>query len=132
MEKIMNWVSIIAGTTGGIFAYLFGGFDELLIALTIFVVADYITGVIKAIFKKQLSSEIGFKGILKKLLIFIVIIAAMVLQGLVDNAIPIRDITVCFYLANEGISLLENIAEFLPVPEKLKEILMQIRDKKGE
>lgn len=66
MEKIFNWVSIIFGVVGGFIAGALGGWDKWLIALVIFVIFDYITGVIKAIYKKQLSSEIGFKGILKK------------------------------------------------------------------
>lgn len=129
MDKAFNWISIILGAVGGFLAAALGGWDKWLLALVAFVVIDYITGIVKAIFTKTLSSEIGFKGIIKKVFIFAVVAVAVIIQGLIDNYLPLRDIVVCFYLTNEGISLLENIAEFVPIPEKIKEILLQLRDK---
>ena len=129
MEKIFNWISVVLGVAGGFLAAALGGWDKWLMALVAFVCLDYITGLVKAVATKTLSSEIGFKGLLRKVLIFVVVAVAVILQGLLVNAIPLRDIVVCFYLANEGISLLENIAEFLPIPAKVKEVLLQIRDK---
>lgn len=130
MEKLFNWVSIIIAAIGGFLAKIYGGVDGILITLIILVIADYITGVIKAIINKKLSSEIGAKGIAKKILIFVVVGMASVLQiYIITEAIPLREITIMFYLANEGISLLENAAEFIPIPQKLKDILLQLRDK---
>lgn len=130
MEKLFNWVSIIIAAIGGFLAKIYGGVDGILITLIILVIADYITGVIKAIINKNLSSEIGAKGIAKKILIFVVVGIASVLQtNIITEAIPLREITIMFYLANEGISLLENAAEFIPIPQKLKDILLQLRDK---
>lgn len=129
MEKVFNWISIVFAAVGGFLAAALGGWDKWLLALVAFVVIDYISGVLKAIFTKTLSSEIGFKGIFKKVMIFAVVAVAVILQQLIDNALPLRDIVLCFYLANEGISLLENVAEFVPIPEKLRQILLQLRDK---
>lgn len=129
MEKVFNWISIVFAAVGGFLAAALGGWDKWLLALVAFVVIDYISGVLKAIFTKTLSSEIGFKGIFKKVMIFAVVAVAVILQRLIDNALPLRDIVLCFYLANEGISLLENVAEFVPIPDKLRQILLQLRDK---
>lgn len=127
MEKLFNGISLVSGVIGGMFAAAFGGIDNFLIALAIFVVIDYLTGLIKATFQKTLSSEIGFKGIAKKIFIFLVIGVAVTLENLIGDTIPLREITICFYLANEGISLLENMSEFIPMPGKLKDVLLQIR-----
>lgn len=129
MEKLFNHVSIIFGAVGGTLASLLGGFDKWLWALAVFVVLDYLTGVVKAVYNKKLSSKIGFKGICGKLVIFAVVSVSVILQGLIDNSLPLRDMTVCFYIANEGISLLENMAEFTAMPEKLKSVLLQLRNK---
>jgi toxin secretion/phage lysis holin len=129
MDKVLNWISVAAGAVGGFVAASLGGWDKWIMALVFFVVMDYITGLVKARFTKTLSSEIGFRGIAKKIFIFVMVAVAVVLQKLVDDNIPLRYVVVCFYLANEGISLLENMAEFLPIPEKIKEILLQLREK---
>ena len=101
----------------------------LLKTILFLAVVDYITGVIKAIYKKKLSSEIGFKGLLKKIVMFIVIAVAFAIQVLMGNTVPLREIVIMFYIANEALSLLENAAEFIPVPDKIKEVLLQIREK---
>ena len=129
MDKIFNWFSIAFGFLGGFFTYWLGGWDVLLKTILFLAVVDYITGVIKAIYKKKLSSEIGFKGLLKKIVMFIVIAVAFAIQGLMGNTVPLREIVIMFYIANEALSLLENAAEFIPVPDKLKEVLLQIREK---
>lgn len=129
MEKIFNGISITFGLVGGVCVNFLGGWDKWLYALLFMIVVDYITGLLKAWNLKQLSSEIGFRGIVKKVIIFLIVGVGVVLESLVDSAIPLREVVICFYLANEGISLLENAAIFLPVPEKLKDVLLQIRDK---
>ena len=132
MEKLFNWISVIGGVIGGFLAYWLGGWDALLKTIVCLVIADYVTGCIKAIYNKQLSSEIGFKGLLKKIVMFIVIAVAYAIQVLMGGTVPLREVVIMFYIANEALSLLENAAEFIPVPDKLKEVLLQLRDKDSE
>lgn len=129
MDKIFNWISIIFGMIGGFLSYWLGGWDVLLKTIVFLAVADYATGWIKGIYTKQLSSEIGFKGLLKKIVMFIVIAVAFVIQQLIGGTVPIREVVIMFYIANEGLSLLENAAVFIPIPDKLKSVLLQLRDK---
>ena len=129
MEKLFNWISILIGFTGGVALQLIGAWDTALKVLVAMMILDYATGVIKGICNKKLSSNIGFKGILKKIVILIVVCTANVIQVFAGDAMPIREMVIVFYIANEGISLLENAAEFIPLPESLKEILLQLRDK---
>ena len=129
MEKLFNWISVFCGLIGGGLTYWLGGWDVLLKTIVFLAVVDYITGCIKGIYTKQLSSEIGFKRLLKKIVMFIVIAVAYVIQGLVGGKIPLREEVIMFYIANEGLSLLENAAVFVPVPEKLKAVLLQLREK---
>lgn len=129
MEKYFNWISIIIGGIGGFFAGALGGWDMLLRTIVALVVLDYVTGLIKGAYTKQLSSEIGFKGILKKIMVFIVIATAYLLQKLIGESIPLREIVIMFFIANEGLSLLENAAVLIPIPEKIKDVLLQIREK---
>lgn len=128
MDKVFSTASITATTVGSVIAILLGGWDKWLAALIALIVIDYITGVIKASMNKCLSSEIGFKGIGKKVLILLCVGTAVVVQR--TTGVPIREIVICFYVANEGISLLENMAEFIPIPEKLKAMLLQLREPK--
>lgn len=129
MDKLFNWISIVFGMAGGFLTYWLGGWDVLLKTIVFLATADYITGWIKGIYTKQLSSEIGFKGLLKKIVMFIVIAVSFVIQGLIGGTIPLREVVIMFYIANEGLSLLENAAVFTPIPDKLKSILLQLRDK---
>ena len=131
-SKIFNNFSVIAGMLGGFFCQWLGGWDVILKALVALVVLDYITGVLKGIYTKKLSSEIGFKGLIRKIVIFIVVATAVIVQSIIGDAIPLREIVIIFFVCNEGISLLENASEFVPVPEKLRETLIQLRDKNKE
>lgn len=126
--KLFNILSTAVGIFGGFIASLLGGFDQILIGLITLIILDYITGVCKAIITKKLSSAVGFKGLIKKVIILIVVAVAVVVEDVVGNAIPIREIVIMFFMCNEGISLLENASEFIPIPEKLKDILIQLRD----
>ena len=129
MDKMFNWISVIFGFIGGFFSYWLGGWDVLLKAIVFLAVVDYITGLIKAVYLKQLSSEIGFKGLLKKIVMFIVIAVAFAIQELIGGTIPLREVVIMFYICNEALSLLENAAVFVPIPDKLKNVLLQLRDK---
>ena len=132
MDKLFNWISIVSGAVGGCIVYWLGGWDVLLKTILFLAVVDYITWIIKGIYTKELSSEIGFKGLLKKIVMFIVIAVAFSIQGLMGNAVPLREIVIMFYIANEALSLLENAAVFIPIPERLKEVLLQLREKDTE
>lgn len=130
MEKYFNEISVGFGLIGGFICKFLGGWDMLLKAIVILVVLDYVTGLLKAVYNKSLSSEIGFKGLIRKIIIFVVIATAYVIQGIVGDAIPLREITILFFIANESLSLLENAGEFVPIPDKLKDTLIQLRDNK--
>ena len=124
------WAKIQVAITaiGGWLGFFLGGLDGMLIALIIFMVLDYVTGIMCAILDKSLSSAVGFKGIFKKVLILIMVgIANIVDVHVVGTGSALRGAVICFYLSNEGLSLLENAAYIgLPVPEKLKDILSQL------
>ena len=129
------WAKIQAAITviGGWMGYFLGGLDGLMIALVIFVVLDYVTGIMCAIADKKLSSSVGFKGICRKVLIFLLVgVAHIVDLHVVGSGSVLRGAVVCFYLSNEGVSMLENAAHLgLPVPGKLKVILEQLHDREA-
>lgn len=116
---------------GGWLGYFLGGMDRLLTALIIFMVIDYITGLMCAIADQKLSSSVGFKGIFKKVLIVMLVGVAHIIDlHVVGSGNALRGAVVCFYLSNEGVSLLENAAHLgLPIPDKLKAILEQLHDR---
>ena len=127
------WAKIQIGVTalGGWLGYFLGGLDGLLIALIVFAVLDYITGVMCAIADRKLSSAVGFRGICRKVLIFALEGVGHVLDThIVGTGSALRTAVICFYLSNEGVSLLENASHLgLPVPEKLKKALEQLHDR---
>lgn len=128
MEKLFNFTSIAIGVAGGALAQVMGGFDALIYALVLLMVLDYLTGLIKGIYFKKLSSEAGFKGLLKKMLILIMVALANAVQDLLGVDAAIRETVIMFYAANEAISILENTAEVMPnMPSGLKEMLLKLR-----
>lgn len=131
MKEFWNTIQLIFAAVGGWLGYFLGGCDGLLIALVVFVVADYITGVMCAIADKELSSEVGFKGICRKVLIFILVGIANILDvQVIGTGSVLRTAVIFFYLSNEGVSLLENAGHLgLPIPEKLKAVLEQLHDR---
>ena len=131
MKEFWNVIQMVFTAVGGWLGYFLGGNDGLLIALVVFVAVDYVTGVMCAISDKKLSSEVGFKGIAKKVCIFLLVGVANVIDTQVlQNGAAIRTAVIFFYLSNEGLSLTENAAHLgLPVPEKLKEVLEQLHDR---
>ena len=124
------WAKIQAAcaAVGGWLGYFLGGLDGLLVALIVFMVLDYITGIMCAVLDKKLSSAVGFKGVMKKALILILVgVANVVDVHVVGTGSALRGAVICFYLSNEGLSLLENASYVgLPVPEKLKNVLAQL------
>ena len=131
MKEFWNLIQFIFTAVGGWLGYFLGGCDGLLIALVVFVAVDYVTGVMCAISDKKLSSEVGFKGICRKVLIFLLVGIANILDvQVIGTGSVLRTAVIFFYLSNEGVSLLENAAHLgLPVPEKMKEILEQLHDR---
>lgn len=128
MDKIFNAISIIGGIVGGICIRVFGCWDAALMTLVIFMALDYISGVVKAVYKKELSSYVGYRGILKKIIILVMVAAASTLEQIIGAEMALREIVIMFYIANEGISILENAAEVSPnIPDKLKDVLLQLR-----
>ena len=132
MEKYFNNVSVVFSVVGGGLAWLFGGWDILLWTLVGFIILDYLTGLAKGWKTKTLSSETGFEGLIKKMMILTLVVMANFLQKLIGEAVPIREIVILFFISNEGISLLENAALFINIPPQLKDALLQIRDKNKE
>ena len=136
MKEFWNTIQLVFAAVGGWLGYFLGGCDGLLYALIAFVVIDYITGVMCAIADKTLSSEVGFKGICRKVLIFLLVGIGNIIDVAVLGAPGVlRTAVIFFYLSNEGVSLLENAAHLgLPVPEAIKTVLEQLHDKseKGE
>lgn len=129
MEKIFNGISITFGIIGGVMANVLGGNDKILHALAVLVVVDFITGICKGYGLKKLDSKTMFIGIIRKVLIFVVVAVAVEMENILGNTIPLREIVIMFYLANEGISFLENVSNFLPLPEKLKDVFTQMQEK---
>lgn len=131
MKEFWNVIQMVFAAVGGWLGWFLGGCDGLLFALIAFVAVDYITGVMCAIVDKKLSSAVGFKGICRKVLIFLLVGIAHILDAQVIGAGSVlRTAIIFFYLSNEGVSLLENAAHLgLPVPEKLKDVLEQLHDR---
>lgn len=125
MKEIWNWIQVTFAAVGGWLGYFLGGWDGFLYALLTFVVIDYITGLMCAVLDKKLSSEVGFRGIFKKVLIFsLVAIGHIIDKNVIGDGSVIRTAVIFFYLSNEGISILENAVHIgLPVPQRLKDIL---------
>lgn len=131
MKEFWNTIQFAFAAIGGWLGYFLGGCDGLLYALVAFVVTDYITGVMCAIADKTLSSEVGFKGICRKVLIFILVGIANILDvQVIGTGSVLRTAIIFFYISNEGVSLLENAGHLgLPYPEKLKAVLQQLHDR---
>lgn len=128
MKEFWNTIQLIFAAIGGWLGYFLGGCDGLLYALIAFVVIDYLTGIMCAISDHTLSSEVGFRGICRKVLIFLLVGIANILDiHVLGNGSVLRTAVIFFYISNEGVSLLENAAHLgLPVPEKIKDVLEQL------
>ena len=134
MKEFWNIIQVIIAGIGGWLGWFLGESDGLLYTLIAFVAVDYITGVMCAVADKKLSSQVGFKGICRKVLIFILIGIANALDIYVlDHAGVLRTAIIFFYISNEGLSLVENSVHLgLPVPDKLKDVLKQLHDREDK
>lgn len=131
MKEFWNTVQMVFAAIGGWLGYFLGGCDGLLYALIAFAVIDYVTGVMCAVADKKLSSAVGFKGICRKVLIFLLVGIANVLDvQVIGSGSVLRTAVIFFYISNEGVSLLENAAHLgLPVPDRIKTVLEQLHDR---
>lgn len=131
MKDFWNVIQLIFSALGGWLGYFLGGCDGLLYTLLAFTAMDYITGVMCAVNDHTLSSEVGFRGICRKVLIFMLVGIANILDAdVVGTGSVLRTAVIFFYISNEGVSLLENAAHLgLPVPEKIKAVLEQLHNR---
>jgi len=131
MKEIWNGIQVVITAIGGFFGWFLGGTDGFLYALLVFVIIDYLTGVLCAIADRTLSSKVGFIGISRKVLIFVLVGVAHILDSyVIGDSSVLRTAVIFFYLSNEGISMLENAGHLgLPIPEKLKDVLEQLQNK---
>ena len=134
MKEFWNMIQAVFTMVGGWLGYFLGGCDGLLFALVVFVAMDYITGVMCAAADRKLSSEVGFKGICRKVLLFLLVGMANVLDvNVIGTGSVFRTAVIFFYLSNEGLSLLENAGHLgLPIPAKLKAVLEQLHRQSEE
>lgn len=129
MGDVLNVFKAIFCFLGGVIGYLLGDFDGFLITLCVFVVTDYITGVIAAGFKHELSSKKGFIGIFKKIIIFVMVAIANIIDVNVLDGPFLRSTVIFFYISNEGVSIIENISVFgVPIPNKIVKVLEQLKN----
>lgn len=131
LKEIVGYCQLGFAAIGGALGWFIGDLDGFLYALIAFVVIDYLTGLLAAGVQKKLSSEVGFKGIAKKIAIFLLVgIANIIDVDVIQNGTALRTAVIFFYLSNEGLSILENAGNIgLPIPEKLKTMLSQLKDK---
>lgn len=130
--KILITIKAIIAAIGGVIVYWLGGLDTILICLLAMLVIDYISGILAAIHNKNLNSEIGWKGIVKKSFTLLVVALAFVIETATGNAFAIREVVIMFFIANEALSMIENAGKMgLPIPQKLIDILEQLK-KKGD
>lgn len=131
MKEFWNTIQFIFTAVGGWLGYFLGGCDGLLYALIVFVAIDYITGVMCAVIDRKLSSAVGFKGIFRKVLIFLLVgIANIIDVQVIGTGAVLRTAVIFFYISNEGVSLLENAGHLgLPIPERVKTVLEQLHDR---
>ena len=128
MREIVNGLQVIVTVLGAFVGGVIGGLDSLAYALVLFVAVDYITGIMAGVVEKKISSEVGFKGIFRKVVIFILVSIAHIIDSkILGNGSAIRTAVIFFYISNEGISILENSGRIgLPIPRKIMDILHQL------
>lgn len=134
MKQINSWFQLVFAAVGGGIGWFLGGWDGFIYALAVFVLLDYVTGVMCAILDRKLSSEVGFRGIFKKILIFALVGVGHILDvQIIGTGGVLRTGIIFFYLSNEGISILENAGHIgLPVPKKLMDVLVQIKSPESD
>ena len=130
MKEFWNGIQLVFAVIGGWLGWFLGECDGLMYALIAFVIADYVTGVMCAVSDRRLSSEVGFKGICRKVLIFVLVGMANILDmHVIGTGCVLRTAVLFFYISNEGVSVLENAGHLgLPVPARLLNVLEQLHE----
>ena len=130
MKEFWNGIQLVFAVIGGWLGWFLGECDGLMYVLIAFVIADYVTGVMCAVSDKQLSSEVGFKGICRKVLIFVLVGMANILDmHVIGTGCVLRTAVLFFYISNEGVSVLENAGHLgLPIPARLLNVLEQLHE----
>lgn len=134
MKELLTTNKVLFSAIGGLIGSIFGEVDGFLFALMVFISIDYITGLMAAAVEKRLASNIGFKGIFKKIaILFLVSVGHLIDTEIIKQGGAIRTMVIFFYLSNEGLSILENAVRIgLPIPEKLQALLKQFNEKEGD
>ncbi|HEO5021368.1 TPA: phage holin family protein [Streptococcus agalactiae] len=134
MKELLATNKVLFSAIGGLIGSIFGEVDSFLFALMVFISIDYITGLMAAAVEKRLASNIGFKGIFKKIaILFLVSVGHLIDTEIIKQGGAIRTMVIFFYLSNEGLSILENAVRIgLPIPEKLQALLKQFNEKEGD
>lgn len=123
-----HWFNAIVSTIATTFVFLIGGFDVAMSCLLIAIALDYVSGILKAFINKNLSSEIGLKGILKKVGILVIVMLGVLVDRVAGETGAIRTLVIYYFVANEGLSIIENLGEAgLPIPKKLKDALKALK-----
>ena len=128
MEHAIFWIKSVFAAAGGLCVYWLGGLDSVLTVLLFVIVLDYASGLIAAWHNRVLNSAAGFRGIAKKIMSLLVVALAYIIERAAGGTFPLREITIMFFVVNEALSILENAGKIgLPIPEKLKEALAQLK-----
>ena len=131
--NIIDAIKAGCALVGGALGKLLGGWDSMLNILMTLIVLDYVSGVLKSIFQKKLSSEVGWKGIIKKVMFMVTVAVANLIQAVIGNVVPLREIVIAFFIANEALSILENGGAMgIKYPKKLLDVLKQLHDDSDE
>ena len=134
VELVWARLQMVFAAIGGWLGYFLGGMDGMLIALIVFMTIDYVTGLMCAVIDRELSSAVGFRGICKKVLILMLVGVANIIDvHVIGTGSALRGAVICFYMSNEGVSILENAAHIgLPVPDKMKSVLAQLHGRQND
>lgn len=129
MKQLVFANKVLFSTVGGLLGSVFGDWDGFIFALIVFISIDYISGLMAAVVEKKLSSEVGFRGLFKKAVILMIVAMGQIIDSrILKQGGIIRTAVIFYYLSNEGLSIIENVARIgLPVPEKLKQTLKQLK-----
>ena len=127
MKITLNNIMSVILTT---FIYLLGGVDVALQCLLVMIILDYISGIASAIYNKNLDSKIGLKGILKKFMYLVIVCVSVIIDKIVGNTGVVRTLVIYFFVANDGLSIIENMGKMgIPLPKKLNDTLNQLKNK---
>lgn len=130
MKITLNNIMSVILTT---FIYLLGGVDVALQCLLVMIILDYISGIVSAIYNKNLDSKIGLKGILKKFMYLVIVCVSVIIDKIVGNTGVVRTLVIYFFVANDGLSIIENMGKMgIPLPKKLNDTLNQLKNKGDE